>query len=548
MEQFRVFLEVLKKYHFWVLCGLILLLSFVSWFVAVSAEEKNFGDRKRTIEGKLKTVKDIAGNVEHPSTKYINEILEITSGSLTRQVAEASERLYNEQRDPKNNPLPRLFQDDKAQADFEAAFDKIWQPIEEIEKLPPSQQLEELYRTQYRNHIEGHFPKLFELIERRTVVENADNSGAATDPGGRGGRASMGFGGGDPGALAKSTTGIVDWVDAEQKIKTFVDRFASGTPSTLDIMMAQEDLWVYETLLKVIRNTNNVGPDKDHYKKPPNHKVARIKQILAMDIGRDAVESWSKCESALFTVPGESVTGPGGRPGPTGPAPMSRGPATPTGNSGGSPLAGRYVDDNGKPLADPAQQPYGEFRMMPINLKVVIEQKDIPRLLTECANSAMRIDVRRVRILVQEPPAVDLSEGSGPSTASDTGTTLPGLRPMGRGGMSGGGDTKGEFGYYEESVDPVYQPVPVEVQGIIYIYNPPKVQNAGENGGQAPPNGAQPVPAPGVPPANAAPGTGLPAPAAPPGNANPNRGAVPSAPAGAPTIPPTTPPARGGTR
>ncbi len=41
--------------------------------------------------------------------------------------------------------------------------------------------------------------------------------------------------------------------------------------------------------------------------------------------------------------------------------------------------------------------------MMPINLKVVIEQKDIPRLLAECANSAMRIDVRGVRILVQQP-------------------------------------------------------------------------------------------------------------------------------------------------
>ena len=49
----------------------------------------------------------------------------------------------------------------------------------------------------------------------------------------------------------------------------------------------------------------------------------------------------------------------------------------------------------------------------------------------------------------------------------------------------------GESAYNEESADPVYPPVPVEVQGIIYIYNPPKVQNAGEtagdNGGQAAP-------------------------------------------------------------
>ena len=43
MEQFRAFLEKLKNYHFWVLCGLILLLSFVSWFLATSDEAKRFG-------------------------------------------------------------------------------------------------------------------------------------------------------------------------------------------------------------------------------------------------------------------------------------------------------------------------------------------------------------------------------------------------------------------------------------------------------------------------------------------------------------------------
>ena len=46
--------------------------------------------------------------------------------------------------------------------------------------------------------------------------------------------------------------------------------------------------------------------------------------------------------------------------------------------------------------------------------------------------------------------------------------------------------------YNEESADPVYPPVPVEVQGIIYIYNPPPVHNPGETAGD---NGGQPAPA-----------------------------------------------------
>ena len=91
-------------------------------------------------------------------------------------------------------------------------------------------------------------------------------------------------------------------------------------------------------------------------------------------------------------------------------------------------LAGRYVGDEGKPLGNPAQQPYGEFRMMPIDLKVVIEQRDIPRLLAECANSAMRIDVRAVRVLVDDPRAVDLASGA--TTASSSETTPSGAGPM----------------------------------------------------------------------------------------------------------------------
>ena len=133
---------------------------------------------------------------------------------------------------------------------------------------------------------------------------------------------------------------------------------------------------------------------------------------------------------------------------------------------------------------------------------MVIEQKDIPRLLAECANSAMRIDVRAVRILVEDPRAVDLTAPEAPA-GSDA---LP-RAATGRGDASAGRHDAhvrrqrrwpvaaaipgpaSEFVDDEESADPVYPPVPVEVQGIIYIYNPPQVQNSGQaaggGGGQA---------------------------------------------------------------
>ena len=86
MEKFRAFLEVLKKYHFWVLCGLIVLLSFVSWFLATSDEEKHFATRKRQIEGKFDLSQGHYEQCEHPSAKYIQQIRDIEGSDLAEKL------------------------------------------------------------------------------------------------------------------------------------------------------------------------------------------------------------------------------------------------------------------------------------------------------------------------------------------------------------------------------------------------------------------------------------------------------------------------------
>ncbi len=563
MEKFRAFLEVLKKYHFWVLCGLIVLLDFAGWFFAISSEEKDFTARKSKIESSFSTVRAISNNAEHPSRAYVDQVAAITNGPLAAQVKKASSRLYDEQHAA--NPLPLVFPNSASdQASFQTAFEKIWrQPIEEIEKLPPGT-LDQVYREKYRDHIAEHFPKLFQLIEQRTEVE--DGGSPVMGGLGRGGRG--GFGGG-PGGKAKQTTGIVDWTDAEQKKNTFLDRFTRSVPTTLDIMMAQEELWVYETLLKVVRNTNNVGANKDHYVKPASHKQARIKQILAMDIGKDAVQEWTASEKPVFDLATDTSHAPAENRGPQ-PMPQSGRPGTMVvgQNPGASPLVNRYVDDKGKPLADPTQQPFGEFRMMPVTLKVVIEQREIPRLLAECANSAMRIDVRGVRILEEHPAAVALTAAAAPTDTAAPNAVQSGAGGQGRpampehGGaipmnMGRGGDTSGrnDFTYNEESADPVYPPVPVEVHGIIYIYNPPKMEDgggdAGGTAGQVPsagtpgttapgPSGA--TPAAGASPSNAAVGTGS-ATLAPANGVPANSATAPAPTVPAPTVPAPTVPA-----
>ncbi len=477
MEKFRAVLKVLERYHFWILCGLIVVLSFVSWYLAAGDEDERYAKGKVEINQQFDVANKISADTEHPSEKYIQEIRARDSGTLAKQVANAATHLYSEQRE--SNPLPKVFTLDKDQKEFKAAFEKTCaRPIEDIVKLPAKEQLDNLYRTRYSNHIQDHLPKLFELIERRQM-----STPTSTDQ-------------------TPQMVGVVDWDDADQKVLAFKARFSGPTPNTLDVAMAQEDLWVYETLLKVVRNTNDFGTDPKHetnYQKAPNHKVARIKKIWSMDIGRDALDIWSKSERPLFTLPGDA------------------GSAASSAASAGDlppalvPLVSRYLDKDGKPLMDPRTQPFPEFRMMPIDLKVDIEQKDIPRLLAECANSAMRIDIRAVRILAQDPgPVTDMgstdtqvdpaaggaNDPNAPKptpvatpTPTQTQTPSPFGKRRSRGGSPGVISPRGDYMKsvatvpIEESADPIYPPVPVEVQGIIYIYNPPPDQIAGTTAG-----------------------------------------------------------------
>ena len=67
-------------------------------------------------------------------------------------------------------------------------------------------------------------------------------------------------------------------------------------------------------------------------------------------------------------------------------------------------FANRYVDDKGAALPyDPeyphAKHPIIEFKMMPIFMSFVMDQRRLPTLLVECANSSMPIEVRGVRVL-----------------------------------------------------------------------------------------------------------------------------------------------------
>ena len=187
--------------------------------------------------------------------------------------------------------------------------------------------------------------------------------------------------------------GTVDWNKTDYE--TLAHEFEwTDTPSTLAIVMAQEDLWVYEALRRVISRTNG----------KTTYANAAVKQINALEIGQNAAKAWRAAENSILAT---SASAP---PGASASPPSAGGPPGPGGNAAADEernrqqlMTERYVDDKGKPVPYMrdypfAKHPCDEFKRMPIHLSFLMDQRRLPRLLVECANSTMPIEVQQVRI------------------------------------------------------------------------------------------------------------------------------------------------------
>jgi hypothetical protein len=170
-------------------------------------------------------------------------------------------------------------------------------------------------------------------------------------------------------------------------------------------------------------------------------------------------------------------------------------------------LEKRYVDEKGKPLPKEKTFPYPknletEYKMMPIRMSLVIDQRELPKLLAECANSDMPIEVRRIRFIksTEDTPMTATPRAGG----GTMGPPPPGA--MGPGGMMGPQGRMGPgmgpgMGYPPPGYMPPPTPtaptggapadmgnlpqeagqydIPVEIYAILYIYNPPNIAKLG---------------------------------------------------------------------
>lgn len=477
MDQVRTALAWLKRYHFWVLTVLALLIAFGCWWSAANKMSAKYAVDQKTIADGFGQVNTVKSASFHPN-QAINDHQVGEIKKLSESVAKLWQTLYDKQRE---NVLQ-----------WPSALSKTFRDA--VEKMQFNEEISRELRDNYQNYIERHFPELPKQIGARPL-DPSETAGAGGPGEFARSRYSPEPAGGANGA-PEDNDYICEWLD-QSVIRDELN--FPNRPSSLRIWVTQEDLWVMHTLLDVIAKTN----DAAHATRKSN---AAVKIVYSLDIGSRAAQYSRKPGRLMVPPAAPSAGGPEGPPVGGGP-PVGRpgmGPESgpPGGMPGGGPgmdmrggpgangqmtaaqeqtflLSGRYLDDKGQPIAmggagggdvaapAPATPDAGGgssvdmnqfgtgFKRLPIRMALEMDARWLPQLITICANEPLRIEVQEVRI---NPPDI----------TSDS---------AGRGGPSPGGSVANLFPEHTGLQTFPAQPhvKNVVIQGIIYIFNKPNL-------------------------------------------------------------------------
>jgi hypothetical protein len=533
MDQLKAMLPAIKQHSFWGMCIGILAVSAASWWMSTGALKTEKETKLNAIKGSFSNVDQIRSqNPKHPNDS-VSKGMDVLLARHSQEVAAGWQAQYDHQ-------ATVLVWPASFNAEFQEAVNKL-RPIEAIPVTSPGQidikyELRAPLRTQYRNFIELDLPKLATTIGTRWTAtsQSLDNEGfgggastpGSTPPGVRGAFGSQpGYGADGGSGRPEVDNSIVLWSQTSQQeiLKThFAFTAKTDLPTTLEVLYSQEDLWVLQNIMDIIKSTNGDAETRHD---------AVIKELHFVRVGRSALgmagsvttvgQSGSQGTMDGMGMPTGAppgAGGPGGGPsGMTASAPGAGAQGAPPGAAAsgpaGAPAAmpgmggegasapsstdladGRYVDEQYKPLQagrlrgalssrDPKDALLAVAKRMPVRMRFNLDQRRLHRVLAECGNSRLPIEIRQVRI--NRPPASGGGDGGfggaggmpsggmpggsfGPGTGAFGGTP-PGTEGMG-GVFGGGGRPGGGSAVGDASIDPNL--IDVELYGIVYIYNP----------------------------------------------------------------------------
>jgi hypothetical protein len=512
MDQLKVFWAGVVKFHFWILMVVVALASFGTFYMSRQAIDQEVVSRINTVEGKYRNVSSLNGEVATHPNDFSDEEMKKSVALMTGDVKSAWESQYNRQRGIMVWP-------EDVGADETLKKLNQFRPIEfflEYSNPPKPDPLEITEREVYRDYVKNVFPKIAKVV-------GADWTASLTSSGAGYGGGESGYGvppGTVPGATAP-TAPLVIWETASQSTlqKEIVPWFNPTTPpSTLEICYTQEDLWVLDGVLQVIKRTN--GDARENFQAP-------IKQIEWIRLGKAARADAGDVQGVEALLAGSVVAAnPYGAGAPV---------VSPYGGVGvpvrPDPAEGRYVDSDYKPVpasrlrsamksSAPADALFAVAKRIPVQFRVKMDPTKIASLISECGNNPLLIEVKQVRVNGKESAAG--ASASYGAFAMGGGGGIDG----GDSGGGGGGDSTaaatdpygGSASGFDTTTDAKTGDVPVEVYGIVYLFNPVDIQKLGLDKVKAETEldttvegaSAPAAVAPAAAPAPVAPGTGVP--------------------------------------
>jgi hypothetical protein len=410
----RPWLAMLAKHHFWLLSLVVPLVLLPLLFVAQGRLTTQIEAVRREIEGHISALKNVRQIPQHPNDSWANDI-DTSTMRVKRETLAEWRKFWDSQQAIRVWP-------DSLGPDF----------VKAVETLKPDGKLSPRLLERYQDVVRTLVRELPTRLGVEDAMKDVSEAGQSSpnvpmQPTSRPEMMRPGMGPAD-GVQQEVSPYVATW-SSENQQRIFASFNWDRKPSTAKVLLAQEELWVYDALCDVVARINKPATG------PHNAAISKIDELY---VGYPAAEDnpggvgggrvirvLAKQMSGGMPpdmmgpgAMGPGAMGPGGPDAAVGRPPNPRfeggqvrvpGMAPPGGEEGGAVPADPeemlrnwvYVDFTGKPL-DAAQLGAAVdcqmVHLMPFVLRVVIDQRQIDGLLVSLATADVPIDVRQVRI------------------------------------------------------------------------------------------------------------------------------------------------------
>ncbi len=534
MDQLKQVMAQLAKHQFWIISALAVILAIVGFFLTSSTLSKLYTDQASALDQRYNDINTVRSNLSTHPNDVTKEKMDAIIADVRDDVEAAWKLQYERQAKLLVWPVEAL--------SGMKLIDKLkkYHPIETTLTYP--EEPTNIFKTEreaYAIYFADQVPKIVSIIGTEWVGKASDNASmgggmmgmgmgmeGGMGSGGEGyGDGAMGMGMGMSGSgMGNSMTlskDLVIWPKASQdELINSIRLWRGNAPTVYEILYTQENMWILEGIMRIIAKTNEGA--KANFQAP-------IKEIEFIRIGKAAVGRAGMIDSPMSTAGmgmgmGMGSMGMDGGMGEMGMGSMemsmgdsggsgSGGGGEPESSEGGTgmvmtidPANGRYVDATYNPItgddlrtkmqsSSPEDAYFAVAKRIPVRLRFKMDQRKLPQFLADCGNAALMLEIRQVRIGDTTPASASGSMGMGGMGMGGMGMSSMGMgggRGMDMGmGMDGGmgmgseGDGMGSMGMGmgmgsmgTVQTKPAWE-MPVEVYGVIYLYNPVSIERLG---------------------------------------------------------------------